>query len=293
MRFISAHFYKACVQMYVTMHECVYACVCMQVACCWVPTSLEADGAIHIITLNRPEAQNALTMDMLNDIASVFLSLRSDSKVRAVILTGSGQKAFSAGIDLMKADGIFTGYFPTPKEQDPRVQIETFPWPVICAVNGFAITGGFELALACDILIASENASFADTHAKFGIAPAWGLSQKLTRVMGPSRAKELHFTGRFLKAQEAVSWGLVNSVVPADKLMPHCLALAAEMTKMNPNMLQMLKRTIDDGYGMSFKDGCANEQEVAFKYYKAMGKELFDRMKKFIMSRSKEGQSKL
>ncbi|CAE7576720.1 ECHIA, partial [Symbiodinium necroappetens] len=253
----------------------------------------KADGAVHIITLNRPEAQNALTMDMLNDIASVFLSLRSDSKVRAVILTGSGQKAFSAGIDLMKADGIFTGYFPTPKEQDPRVQIETFPWPVICAVNGFAITGGFELALACDILIASENASFADTHAKFGIAPAWGLSQKLTRVMGPSRAKELHFTGRFLKAQEAVSWGLVNSVVPADKLMPHCLALATEMTKMNPNMLQMLKRTIDDGYGMSFKDGCANEQEVAFKYYKAMGKELFDRMKKFIMSRSKEGQSKL
>ncbi|CAE7945705.1 ECHIA [Symbiodinium sp. KB8] len=259
----------------------------------FISHTTEADGAIHIITLNRPEAQNALTMDMLNDIASVFLSLRSDSKVRAVILTGSGQKAFSAGIDLMKADGIFTGYFPTPKEQDPRVQIETFPWPVICAVNGFAITGGFELALACDILIASENASFADTHAKFGIAPAWGLSQKLTRVMGPSRAKELHFTGRFLKAQEAVSWGLVNSVVPADKLMPHCLALATEMTKMNPNMLQMLKRTIDDGYGMSFKDGCANEQEVAFKYYKAMGKELFDRMKKFIMSRSKEGQSKL
>ena len=89
----------------------------------------------------------------------------------------------------MKADGIFTGYFPTPAEQDPRVQIETFPWPVICAVNGFAITGGFELALACDILIASENASFADTHAKFGIAPAWGLSQK-PLGLGSERERE-------------------------------------------------------------------------------------------------------
>ena len=129
---------------------------------------------------------------------------------------------------------------------------------------------------------------------RFGIAPAWGLSQKLTRVMGPSRAKELHFTGRFLGAQEAAAWGLVNCVVPADKLMPHCLSLATEMTKMNPDMLKMLKRTIDDGYGMSFKEGCANEQSVAFRYYKAMGKELFDKMKKFIASRgSKEGKSKL
>eukprot|EP00913_Durusdinium_trenchii_P035458 g33183.t1 len=161
--------------------------------------SSEVEGAIHIVTLNRPDAQNALTMDMMNDIATLFRELREDKKVRAVILTGAGKKAFSAGVDLLKADGIFTGYFPTPVEKDPR---ETFPWPVICAVNGFAITGGFELALACDMLIASENASFADTHSKFGIAPAWGLSQKLSRIMGPGRAKELHFTGRFLKAKE-------------------------------------------------------------------------------------------
>ena len=122
---------------------------------------------------------------------------------------------------------------------------------------------------------------------------ALSLPLRLTRIMGPSRAKELHFTARFLGAKEAAAWGLVNCVVPADKLMPHCLGMAKEMTKMNPNMLQMLKRTIDDGYGMSFKDACTNEQSVAFKYYKAMGKELFDRMKKFIQSRSKEGQSKL
>lgn len=255
--------------------------------------SSEVEGAIHIVTLNRPDAQNALTMDMMNDIATLFRELREDKKVRAVILTGAGKKAFSAGVDLLKADGIFTGYFPTPVEKDPRVQIETFPWPVICAVNGFAITGGFELALACNMLIASENASFADTHSKFGIAPAWGLSQKLSRIMGPGRAKELHFTGRFLKAKEAEAWGLVNTVVPADQLMPHCLSLAKEMAKMNPTMLQMMKRTVDDGYGMSFKDGCENEMQVAYKYYKAMGKELFEKMKAFIMSRSKGGQSKL
>eukprot|EP00438_Fugacium_kawagutii_P023294 Skav226231 [mRNA] locus=scaffold1218:365492:372050:- [translate_table: standard] len=276
----------------------------------------EADGAIHVVTLNLPNAQNALTMerrcwllgDMMNEIATLFHSLRDDKKVRAVILTGSGDKAFSAGVDLLKADaglsctliyggaccsedGIFTSYFPTPLEKDPRVQIETFPWPVICAVNGFAITGGFELALACDILIASENASFADTHSKFGIAPAWGLSQKLARMLGPSRAKELHFSGasggRFLGAKEAAAWGLVNRVLPPNQLMPHCLDLAKEMTKMpgpprgalgvawdglvgwwNPTMLRMMKQTVNDGYGMSFKDGCENEQNVAYKYYK-------------------------
>ncbi|CAL1170957.1 unnamed protein product [Cladocopium goreaui] len=249
--------------------------------------STEADGAIHIVTLNRPDAQNALTMDMMNEIATLFHGLRDDKKVRAVILTGAGEKAFSAGVDLLKADGIFTSYFPTPLEKDPRVQIETFPWPVICAVNGFAITGGFELALACDILIASENASFADTHSKFGIAPAWGLSQKLARSLGPSRAKELHFSGRFIGAKEAMAWGLVNRVLPPQQLMPHCLDLAKEMSKMNPTMLRMMKQTVNDGYGMSFKDGCENEQNVAYKYYKEMGAELFEKMKAFIMSRSK------
>lgn len=255
--------------------------------------STEADGAIHIVTLNRPDAQNALTMDMMNEIATLFHGLRDDKKVRAVILTGAGEKAFSAGVDLLKADGIFTSYFPTPLEKDPRVQIETFPWPVICAVNGFAITGGFELALACDILIASENASFADTHSKFGIAPAWGLSQKLARSLGPSRAKELHFSGRFIGAKEAMAWGLVNRVLPPQQLMPHCLDLAKEMSKMNPTMLRMMKQTVNDGYGMSFKDGCENEQNVAYKYYKEMGAELFEKMKAFIMSRSKGAKSKL
>ncbi|HEX4873388.1 MAG TPA: enoyl-CoA hydratase-related protein, partial [Sphingorhabdus sp.] len=135
--------------------------------------------------------------------------------------------------------------------------------PVIGAINGVAITGGFEVALACDILIASTNARFADTHARVGIMPGWGLSQKLSRMIGISRAKQLSFSGNFLDAETACAWGLVNSVVPANELMTHAKALARDIASVDPAMVQTYKRIIDDGYALPFGEAMAHEARVS------------------------------
>jgi len=134
---------------------------------------------------------------------------------------------------------------------------------VIGAINGVAITGGFELALACDVLLASSTARFADTHARVGVMPGWGLSQKLSRTIGLYRAKELSLTGNFLSAEQALAWGLVNRVVDPDELLPQARALARDMLSVIPQMLVSYKRVIDDGYAASFGEGMAIERQRA------------------------------
>src|SRR5262249_43915543 len=128
------------------------------------------------------------------------------------------------------------------------------------AINGVAVTGGFELALACDVLIASSEARFADTHARVGIMPGWGLSQKLSRLIGISRAKELSLTGNYCSAEQACAWGLVNRVVPPAELLPTCRALAADMLSCDREVMLAYKRVIDDGYATSFADGLRIEK---------------------------------
>ena len=130
---------------------------------------------------------------------------------------------------------------------------------MIGAINGVAITGGFEVALACDVLIASSNARFADTHARVGVVPGWGLSQKLSRMIGISRAKELSFTGNFLDAATAERWGLVNRVVAPESLLAEARRLAADMASVDPAFLAGYKRLIDEGYAASFGEGLAIE----------------------------------
>jgi enoyl-CoA hydratase len=134
---------------------------------------------------------------------------------------------------------------------------------VIGAINGVAITGGFELALACDVLIASENARFADTHARVGILPGWGLSQKLSRLIGVSRAKELSLTGNFLDAITAERWGVVNRVVAAEELIPTARRLAADMASVEPAASIAYKSLIDGGYGLAFADAMALEHRLS------------------------------
>jgi enoyl-CoA hydratase len=133
--------------------------------------------------------------------------------------------------------------------------------PIIGAINGVAITGGFELALACDVLICSENARFADTHARVGITPGWGLSQKLSRAIGPYRAKELSLTGNFLDARTAYDWGLVNRVVEPGELLPTALSLARDMAGIETDMLVTYKAMIDDGYDLAMGEGLKLEHE--------------------------------
>lgn len=224
--------------------------------------TIERDGAVAVVTMNRPEAMNALSSGLRAALAEAMIAVDRDDTVRAVVLTGAGSRAFTAGLDLKElgTDGLGAANATEPAA-NPVKAIEQCRKPVIGAINGVAITGGFEVALACDVLIASENARFADTHARVGILPGWGLSQKLSRMIGISRAKELSLTGNFLDAQTACAWGLVNRVVAADQLLPAAKALAADMAGIDPAMVQAYKALIDEGFALPF--GAAIEHEHA------------------------------
>ena len=223
----------------------------------------QIEDGIAVVTLNRPEAMNALSRGLRAELARAMRSVDADDSVRCVILTGAGERAFTAGLDLKElgADTSNLGAANAESaDENPVKAIEICRKPVIGAINGVAITGGFEVAIACDILIASTNARFADTHARVGIMPGWGLSQKLSRLIGISRAKQLSFSGNFLDAETACAWGLVNSVVPANELLTHAKALARDIASVEPAMVQTYKRLIDDGYALPF--GMAMEHEA-------------------------------
>ena len=222
---------------------------------------VEIDAGIAVVTMNRPQAMNALSAGLRRDLAAAMRQLESDASVRVVILTGAGDRAFTAGLDLKELgqQGLGAANAEGP-DDNPVKAIELLTKPCIGAINGVAITGGFEVALACDVLIASDRARFADTHARVGIMPGWGLSQKLSRLIGPYRARELSLTGNFLDANTACTWGLVNRVVPANELLTAAKALAADMATIDPAFSAAYKRLINDGYATSFGEGMALEQ---------------------------------
>ncbi|HEY8123065.1 MAG TPA: enoyl-CoA hydratase [Myxococcota bacterium] len=231
-----------------------------------------ADG-LAVVTLNRPASRNALNAALRRGLRDTFRELENDASVRAVILTGAG-KAFCAGLDLKEmgergpgaggegeAGGLSHGLVET---------IERYPHPVIGAINGVAITGGFELALACDVLVGCPETRFADTHARVGILPGWGLSQKLSRVMGPWRAKLVSFTGNFISADESERWGLLARVVPSDQLMPTCRQLAKDMLSCVPGALAGYKRMIDEGYAINYGDARALEVKLSNEHIRSV-----------------------
>lgn len=224
---------------------------------------VESHDGIATVTLNRPERMNALSQALRHRLAEAFSALAQDGQTRVAILTGRG-RAFCAGIDLGElGSGATRVGAPRDPNYDPTSAMAAFPGPIIGAINGAAITGGFELALGCDVLVASPAARFADTHGRVGVHPAWGLSQKLSRLIGLNRAKELSLTGNFLDAEQAERWGLVNRVVPAEALLPTCQRLAEDMLGLDPAMLLSYKRLIDTGWGMDFASALRHEAEVA------------------------------
>jgi enoyl-CoA hydratase len=227
---------------------------------------VEISEGVATVTLNRPEAMNALSKALRARLFEVMTALDADESVRAVVLTGAGTRAFTAGLDLKELGseaGALGAANAQGADENPVKAIEVCRKPVIGAINGVAITGGFEVALACDVLIASTNARFADTHARVGIFPGWGLSQKLSRLIGISRAKELSFTGNFLDAATAEAWGLVNRVVAPAELLPAAQKLARDMASIDPAMLKAYKALIDEGYAATFGEGLAIEQRVS------------------------------
>ncbi len=206
---------------------------------------------------------NALSRDLRVALVDAFTTFEFDPDARIVILTGAG-RAFCAGLDL-KELGRGAGPVGAGRGGEPNVMkaISSFAGPIIGAINGVAVTGGFELALACDVLIASTQARFADTHARVGIMPGWGLSQKLSRAIGISRAKELSLTGNYLDAERANAWGLVNRVVAPDELLPTCRALAQDMLSVPNDGLRTYKRIIDQGFALAFGEAMNLERELS------------------------------
>ncbi|WP_225205416.1 enoyl-CoA hydratase [Novosphingobium huizhouense] len=228
--------------------------------------TIEKRDAVAIVTLNRPEAMNALSRALRDALAQAMAAVAADDDVSVVILTGAGERAFCAGLDLkeLSTGNGLSAVAPTGDEPaDPVHAIEHCPKPVIGAINGVAITGGFEVAIACDVLIASDKARFADTHARVGILPGWGLSQKLPRLIGIARYKEMAFTGNFIDAGRALEWGLVNRVVPAAELMDTALALAAEMATIPAKTLSAYKAQIDGGNALAYGEGRAYEKSAS------------------------------
>ncbi len=226
---------------------------------------IEKSEGIATLTLNRPQAMNALSRQLRAAIITAFDQLREQQDVDVVILTGAG-RAFCAGLDLKELGGESGGGSDVGDAVSGTTMVRAlaqFDRPIIGAINGFAITGGFELALACDVLIASTAARFADTHARVGILPGWGLSQKLSRAIGIYRAKELSLSGNYLSAEQAADWGLVNRVVEPAELLPACRALAADMQSCVPEVMRAYKRLIDDGYAATFGDGLRIEAKAS------------------------------
>jgi len=247
----------------------------------------EREAGVVTLIMNRPAALNALSRALRAEIVSAFNRLSGDDEVRAVVLTGAG-RAFTAGVDLKEASAEGFALGADGGELDLAAAILAFPWPVIGAINGFAITGGFELALLCDVLIASDKAKFADTHARVGIMPGWGLSQRLPRLIGVSRAKEMSFTGNFVDAATAERWGLVNRVVSAEELVPHAQALAADMASCDPVVLRKYKAVIADGLAMPFGEALQMEIQRSQAHAATLTNETLEANRQRTMARGRE-----
>ncbi len=251
----------------------------------------ERDGPVAVLTLNRPDRMNALSRDLRQALAEAVDRLEADPQIHILILTGAGERAFTAGLDLKElgaGDGSALGSVDDPDLSDPVTSLGRFSGPIIGAINGVAITGGFEVALACDVLIASTNARFADTHARVGIMPGWGLSQKLSRIIGINRAKELSLTGNFLTADLACQWGLVNRVVTPGALLPAARALAADMATIDPAFLKRYRRLIDEGYSTTFEAGMGLEKAASTQANAQVSGAAIEARRQAVMERGRD-----
>jgi len=228
---------------------------------------LEVSDRIATITLNRPEARNALSGAVLSRLTALMRQADADDAVDVIILTGA-DPAFCAGLDLKElgssepnsARSLDTsGADGRANADGVRGPFPAMTKPLIGAINGVAITGGFELALNCDFLVASERAKFGDTHSRVGVMPGWGLTVLLPQAIGVRRAREMSFTGNFLSAEEALQWGLVNHVVAHDELLPTCRKLANDIVGNDQPGVRQIRST----YAAITRDQAGWEREAA------------------------------
>ena len=224
---------------------------------------LEVQDQIGVLTVNRPEALNALNGEVLAQLDKVLDGVDPD-EIRCLIVTGAGQKAFVAGADiaemchLTKAEGEAFGKL----GNDVFRKLETLPIPTVAAVNGFALGGGCELSMCCDIRLASETAVFGQPEAGLGITPGFGGTQRLARLIGMGKAKELIYTARNIKAPEALACGLVQAVYPADELMAQAEKLAQKIAANAPIAVRACKKAINDGLQVDIEAGMVIEEKM-------------------------------
>eukprot|EP00670_Eutreptiella_braarudii_P004341 CAMPEP_0174292148 /NCGR_PEP_ID=MMETSP0809-20121228/34452_1 /TAXON_ID=73025 ORGANISM="Eutreptiella gymnastica-like, Strain CCMP1594" /NCGR_SAMPLE_ID=MMETSP0809 /ASSEMBLY_ACC=CAM_ASM_000658 /LENGTH=277 /DNA_ID=CAMNT_0015392011 /DNA_START=71 /DNA_END=904 /DNA_ORIENTATION=+ len=243
--------------------------------------------ALPIVTINRPDQLNALDMNTLTALANAIKAVRTSPETRAIILTGRG-RAFCAGIDLKTAMQIFQGKENViGSDRDPVYQMQETKVPIIGAIHGFAITGGFELALNCDFLYGTPETKFMDTHCKFGIHPSWGLSMLLSRIVGPMRAREVSLTSKPIDATTAKEWGLLNRIVSEEELLPTAGAAAEAISQNVPDMVGRFRCLINQSQSLGTDEGLQEERDLAAVYYRRMTPEMFEQMGQFIKARSK------
>lgn len=226
------------------------------------PLLVERHGAVALLTFNRPDKLNALTSALRRAFIAALSDLADDDGVRAAVLTGAG-RAFSAGLDLGEIAASGASVEANVGAENMVDAIAAFPKPIIGAINGIAVTGGFEIALALDILLVAEEASFIDSHVRVGITPGWGLSQRLARAVGLSRANELSLSARPLGAEEAVAWGLANHVYPPADLVPAALSLAQQIASHEPGGVRAMKALIRSGFEATLEAGLRTEDTAA------------------------------
>ena len=223
----------------------------------------EVQGNVAVLTIDRPKALNALNSAVLEELDAAISAIDLDA-VRALVITGSGDKSFVAGADigemstLTKAEGEAFG----KKGNDVFRKIETLPIPVIAAVNGFALGGGNELAMSCDIRICSDNAVFGQPEVGLGITPGFGGTQRLARLVGPGMAKQMIYTARNIKADEALRIGLVNAVYPADELYAAAEKLASTIAANAPIAVRAAKRAINEGAAKPIEQAVVCEEKA-------------------------------
>jgi len=223
----------------------------------------EKSEGIAIITLNRPEVLNTFSKELIDEVLQVLEGVKNDESVRVVVLTGAGEKAFSAGADIKAMKGMNALRARELSLMGEKLcgSLENFQKPVIAAINGYAVGGGLEVAMACDFRIASENARMGQTEINIGFIPGWGGTQRLTRLVGKTKAKELVFTGKMIDAETAEQLGILNAVVQADKFKETVRQYAAELAAKAPVALRVAKALINKGADISLDSALALERE--------------------------------
>lgn len=221
----------------------------------------EKDGAVAIVTIDRPKVLNALNDETIAELDHCFTAIAGDKTILCVILTGGGEKSFIAGADIgeLATCDVISGRIKSDKGHAFLFKLENLPQPVIAAINGFALGGGCEFSMACDIRLASEKARIGQPEVNLGIIPGYGGTQRLARLVGSGKAKQMIMTGDFITAEEAHRIGLVDEIYPPDELMPRAKEMAQKIASKGPLAIKAAKEAINLGLDVDLKSGCKHE----------------------------------